>query len=82
MNVTTKFNVGDKVVTIEKNTMRVKEFEVASISIYVPQDETTRVMYKPKSDVYTSDSYDETLCFAARHELIDYISRPDDTAAE
>ena len=76
MTITTKFNVGDKAFTIDTKTMKVREFEVGSMSIYV-HDGKPLVGYRAKDDGYSGDSYDECFCFATENELLGWITAKD-----
>lgn len=74
MNITTKFNIGDKVCTIDKNTMKVKAFEIGLISVYVSKTGKPSVNYRASGDGYTGDSYEEEFCFPNETELLAYIT--------
>ena len=71
--ISTKFNVGDKVFTIDKESMKIIEFEVRMISASCFSDGTTTIRYTPKDCVL---SYDEFKCFATKHELLTFIEQP------
>lgn len=74
MNIQTKFNIGDNVCTIDKNTMKVKAFEVGSMSVYVLKTGKPSVNYRASGDGYTGDSYEEEFCFPNETELLSYIT--------
>lgn len=74
MNIQTKFNIGDKVCTIDKNTMKVKAFEIGSMSVYVSKTGKLSVNYRASGDGYTGDSYEEEFCFPNETELLSYIT--------
>jgi len=74
MNIQTKFNVGDKAFTIDKLTMKVKAFEIGSMSVYVSKTGKTSVNYRASGNDYTGDSYDEEFCFPNEAELLSYIT--------
>lgn len=74
MNIQTKFNIGDKVCTIDKNTMKVKAFEVGSVGVYVSKTGKPSVNYRASGDDYTGDSYEEEFCFPNEAELLSYIT--------
>ena len=76
MTIKTKFDVGDKVFTIDSSTLKVKEFEVSRIATYTKNDETSVSLY-PKGDFSTS-GYDESKCFSTQAELITYVTTKDD----
>lgn len=74
MNITTKFNIGDKVCTIDKKTFKVKEFEIGSMSVYVSDDGKPDINYRASDDGYSGDRYEEEFCFTNENELLDYIT--------
>ena len=76
MIIKTKFNIGDKVFSINTNTMKVKKFDVKRITSYTVGDKTSVTLYD--SDSYTADGYDESKCFATEKELMDFITTPDE----
>lgn len=73
MNITTKFEIGQKAFTIDVNTLKVKEFEVGTIDVYVNGKGEVRVTLYPK-DGSSFDGTDESKCFADRQSLIDHIT--------
>ena len=70
MTIKTKYNVGDKVYTIDKNSMKVLPFKIKTIVSI--SDESTAVRLTPEGKDY--DSYDEKRCFPSEDELIRYIT--------
>lgn len=70
MTIKTKYNVGDKVYTIDKNSMKVLPFKIKSIVSV--SDESTAVRLTPEGSDY--ESYDEKRCFPSEDELIRYIT--------
>ena len=74
--ITTKFNVGDKVFTIDEKTMKIREFEVAWISVFVHGGKEPSVSYKSKDDSAYFVGCEEAKCFATKHELLTYIEQP------
>lgn len=74
MNITTKFNIGDKVCTIDKNTMKMKAFEIGSMIVYVSKTFKPSVNYRASCDGYTGDSYEEEFCFPNETELLSHIT--------
>ena len=72
MNITTKFEIGDKAFTIDVNTLNVREFEVGTIAAYMNGNGEVRVTLYPKDNVY--DGADEDKCFKDRQSLIDHIT--------
>ena len=75
--ITTKFNVGDKAFTIDSKTMKIKEFEVSMICMYLSEDGKPDISYKAKGDGILGDSIDEDKCFPTKHELLTYIEQSD-----
>ena len=76
MTIKTKFNEGDKVFTIDTNTLKVKEFEVGRISTYTAKGKTSVTLY-PKEDTYTANGYNEDKCFPTQAELITFVTSKD-----
>lgn len=76
--ITTKFNVGDKAFTIDKKTMKIREFEVDMVSIYLLSDGKPDINYKAKDDGILGDSIDEDKCFPTKHELLTYIEQSEE----
>lgn len=81
MNIQTKFNIGNKVCTIDKKTMKVKEFEIGSVSVFASKDEESNVRYYD-NEYYSHDGYEEKLCFASEKELLSYITTKEPAAKE
>ena len=73
MNIKTRFNVGDTVCTIDKDTLKFRDFEVESVYAYAT-DKNCRIKYKAKGDSAYADSYDENVCFTSREELLTHIT--------
>lgn len=73
--VTTKFNVGDKVVALDNKTQKIRELQIASMNVCVQRDGHTITIYPVDTDGTPNfyDKYDEEHCFASREELLDYI---------
>ena len=76
MTIKTKFNEGDKVFTIDTNTLKVKEFEVGRISTYTCNGKTYVTLY-PKGE-NTSTGYNEEKCFSTQAELVTFVTARDD----
>ena len=74
MTIETKFNIGDKVFTIDTKTTKVKGFEVESIIAFAGNG-YTRVTYKEKGSSVLESNYEEEKCFATPEELIDYVMK-------
>ena len=70
--ITTKFNVGEKLFTIDAKTMKIKEFEVGSIIARLTNDGTSVSYYEAGDHL---NSHDEGRCFADRHELLTFIEK-------
>ena len=77
MTINTKYNEGEKVFTIDTNTLKVKEFEVGRISTYTCNGKTSVTLY-PKGDNYPSSGYSEDKCFNTQAELITFATTRDD----
>ena len=77
MNIQTKFNIGDKVCTIDKKTLKVKNFEIGSLSVYVAKNGKPSINYRASDDGYSGDSYEEEFCFSNERELLAYITTKD-----
>lgn len=78
MTVNTKFNIGDKVVTIDTNTLKLKEFVIKRMFVNLYKDKVYVSLYG--DDTYTSTSYDEEKCFSTEEELMDFIKPKKDAA--
>ncbi len=74
--IVSKYRVGDKVFTFEKNTMKTIEVTIAMIVITLLKTTSRIIIYplKENGDVDYQTSYNELLCFATREDLVDYIS--------
>lgn len=73
MTIKTKYNEGDKVFTIDTNTLKVKEFEVGRISTHTSNGKTSVTLYA-KEDTYASNGYSEDKCFPTQAELITFVT--------
>ena len=73
MNVQTKYNVGDKVCTIDKETLKIREFEIESVSINSNENGAV-IKYHAKGDSAYADNIPEEHCFAEKHDLLSHIS--------
>lgn len=75
VQATTKFNVGDKVVTLSKDTKKMIEITIAQMVVTVKKDSSSVSVYPQNQDGSTDyyTSYEECYCFATRDELINYI---------
>ena len=71
MTIKTKFEIGDKVFTIDKKTLKVLRFEVSSICASINSYGNIVHLYpKEGSGVF----YDEKLCFDSEEKLIQYVT--------
>ncbi len=73
--ITSKFNVGDKVYTFDKTTFKMKVIVVAQISVYIRKDtqKTSVFADDANGNIEWQNSYDEELCFASEDELLEYV---------
>lgn len=76
MTIKTKYNEGDKVFTIDTNTLKVKEFEVGRISTHTSKGKTSVTLYA-KEDTYAANGYNEDKCFPTQAELITFVTSKD-----
>ena len=76
MNIKTKFNIGDKVFTIDTNTLKVKNFEVKRISTFTADGTTSVTLHD--GDSYLSNGFDEGKCFMTEAELMTFITTKND----
>lgn len=79
MTIKTKFNEGDKVFTVDTNTLKVKDFNVAKITTYTVNGATSVTLYDGED--YRASGYDESKCFATEAELMTFITTKDDAKA-
>lgn len=79
MTITTKFNEGDSVFTIDTISMKIKEFKISRISTYTVKGETSVTLYE--SDSCYATGYDECKCFPTAAELLTFITSKDDAEA-
>lgn len=73
MNIETKFKVGDNVFTIDPETLKIKQFEIGSVSSITSENGTIVLVY-PKTGSYIS--VNEKKCFPTREALLDHITKP------
>jgi hypothetical protein len=74
--ISTMFNVCDKVVTLNKDTMKMTEITIGYVSASINKDGKPSVRYSPlkdSGDVDYCTSYEENVCFATKDQLLDYI---------
>lgn len=69
--------MGDKVFTIDKKDVRIKEIEVSCVNAFQYKDRTS-VTYNA-TDETPLVSFNEETCFASKHELLTYLERPEKT---
>lgn len=75
MTFTSKFNIGDVVVTIDPKTMKLKQIKVGTITTFNTEN-TSSVMLYDKEDGICGGGYDEEKCFANKSDLLKYIDSP------
>lgn len=78
MEIKTKFNIGDKVYTIDPKTIKIKGFKVARISAFTTTNGNVIVNLYPKDNSFLSDYYEENKCFSSQEELIKFIKDTDE----
>ncbi len=76
MIIKTKFNEGDKVFTIDTNSLKVKDFTISRISTYTCKGKTNITVYD--GEQYNANGYDESKCFPTEAELMTFITSKDD----
>ena len=79
MTITTKFNEGDKVFTIDTNTLKIKDFVVKRVLTSTSAGKTSITLYD--SDSYPTNGYNESKCFATEAELMTFIGTPNEPEA-
>lgn len=67
MDITTKFNVGDKLFTINPSTLKAIGIEVVNIDVFVRNGKLDIRYASAKG--YPYESYKEEKCFKTREEL-------------
>ena len=73
MNVQTKYNVGDVVYTIDKATLKMREFEISTVFVSTT-DVGVEVKYHARGDSAYADNIPEEHCFLSENELLNHIS--------
>lgn len=76
--IKTKFNVGDEIVTLDKETKKVVTLKVGHVTSSIDKKGTQSVSYYPindSGDVDFYSSYDEKFCFGSKEQLLDYITK-------
>lgn len=75
--VNSKFNIGDQVVTVDKNSLKMKKFEVAEITFFVYKDHITVYLYPMNEDGRpdSCNGIDENLCFSSETDLIEHMTK-------
>lgn len=73
MDIKIKFGIGEKVFTLDSETMKIKEFEVGSIGIFASRDKELSVTYYD-NDHYSGLGFKEQRCFATEKELLNHIT--------
>lgn len=69
MNVSTKFNVGETVATVDKETMKIIEQPISMISVYIFNDKV-KISYMLEDN---KGIYEEDLCFVSKEHLVNYM---------
>jgi hypothetical protein len=74
MNIETKFKVGDNVYTVDPETLKIKQFEIESVTSFTNGKGTTVSVYPKGDGCYKG--VDENKCFSTREALLDHITKP------
>lgn len=74
MTVVTKYDVGDKVFTVEKKSLKVREFEIGSVFVSSITKDKARVKYLAKDDSIFSEGVPEEHCFSSQQELLTHVT--------
>lgn len=69
MTITTKFNIGQKVVAFDSTTLKLKDFEISEIHFYADLKKTS-TWYR---DGKTRDIFKEADIFVSREEFINQL---------
>lgn len=77
----TKFNVGDKLFTIDRETMKVRNFTVKSVCIISSSDKAS-ISYVPEGDDVWKPNIPEERCFDSKEALFEYIESSEQKSAE
>lgn len=76
MTIKTNFDEGDKVFTIDTNTLKIKDFVVKRVLTITSAGKTSVTLYD--GDSYPANGYNESKCFATEAELMTFITTKDD----
>lgn len=70
--IKTRFDVGAHVVSLDKQTMKVREFDVGRISIYQDKDGNTGIWYHPmlKEGYPDYSGFPEDWCFPSTEDMM------------
>ncbi len=75
--VQTKFDLGDKVFTVDSKTYKKREVTVGKIVIYLENDGNPSISIYPLNEegrIDWNESIKEEVCFSTEAELMDYIA--------
>lgn len=76
-NITTRYNVGDKVFTFDPATFKAREIQIAIVSVWQRETKTEISYYPKKEDSKEADyntRFEERFCFANQNEMLNYIT--------
>ena len=76
MVIKTKFNVGDKVFTLDAKKVAITDFIISSLTVAV-YDDRQSVYYYPKKEgvIGSSEMVEENRCFQTKEDLIEHLTR-------
>lgn len=74
MNIETKFKVGDNVFTVDPETLKIKQFDIESVTSFTNGKGTTVLVYPKGDGCYKG--VDENKCFSTIEALFDHITKP------
>lgn len=74
MVINTKFNIGDKVFTVNKETMKAEKITISGVMAYSYQSGAKGVKYQKQEEVVSTTFYEEELCFTSMDELVAHIA--------
>ena len=76
--MTTNYDLGQKLFTVEKDDLRIIEFEVKKISLIKKADGGEKTYLYSDSGTWTR-GYDAESCFESMEALLAYMQRPTTT---
>lgn len=74
MVINTKFNIGDKVFTVNKETMKAEKITIGGVMAYSYQSGAKGVKYQKQEDGASLTFYEEDVCFTSMDELVAHIA--------